>query len=36
MRITKNGVNTYIFQGKLNDKSIRMAIGSAKMWVIDV
>jgi integrase len=35
LRITANGARSYVFQGRLNDKSIRVTIGDPRSWTID-
>jgi len=35
VRVTANGARTYIFQGKLDGKTIRMSIGDPKTWPLE-
>lgn len=35
IRATTNGAKSYVFQGKLNSKSIRVTIGDVKSWDIE-
>lgn len=35
LRATPNGAKSYIFQSKLNNETLRMTLGSVKVWTID-
>jgi integrase len=35
LRVTANGARSYVFQGRLSDKSIRVTIGDVRSWAID-
>ena len=35
LRVTANGARSYVFQGVLNKKSIRLTIGDPRSWTID-